>query len=86
LDWLKATAGSVLTSEGVSLSVLTRRPKGAVLTSVGEAGACCEGPKGRSLLFFFAVVAEEAFQFLGEFVTGGQVACALVQLRVVAFF
>jgi hypothetical protein len=25
LDWLTATEGSVLTSEGVSLSVLTRR-------------------------------------------------------------
>jgi hypothetical protein len=30
----------VLTSEGFSLSVLTRRLKGAVLTSVGFADAC----------------------------------------------
>jgi hypothetical protein len=70
----EAKGRSVLTSEGVSLSVLT---------SGGEAGASCEG---RSVLLFFAVVAEEAFQFLGEFVAGGQVAGALVQLRVVAFF
>jgi hypothetical protein len=71
---------SVPTSEGASLSVLTRRlaKPGAVLTSGGEAGAC--------LLFFASVVAEETLQFLGEFVAGGQVARGLVQLRVVAFF
>ena len=35
-----AKPGGVLTSEGISLSVLTRRLAGAVLTSEGEDGAC----------------------------------------------
>jgi hypothetical protein len=35
-----AKPGGVLTSEGFSLSVLTRRLAGAELTSEGEAGAC----------------------------------------------
>jgi hypothetical protein len=73
----EAKGRSVLTSEGVSLSVLTSGGRGPERAAKAA---------GRSVLLFFAVVAEEAFQFLGEFVAGGQVAGALVQLRVVAFF